>query len=487
MRVPRVVTSTAIAALFFIVIYSIFTSSSGGTPTVKVRTGSGKSVLSTLQPEGTNAADTDARQAPLVSAADAATIAAAVHAAAVASVPVPLQGVEAIKNETLGFGEIILLSLKSRTDRRDAVALMCSLTDIKISRTIDGVQTQDIARKAYPNGPGLKKLLTDKYKPYVGSWRSHMDVLRYIVDNRIETALILEDDVDWDVHLRDQMTAFANGLRSSPSAKLRKPFSADELERAPYGLDWDIIHFAASKVVPPPAPFNTLAKYSDVYRQSTETANNACFAGWFCWREQMKKAGLTEQERYISPSYDTVGLAAIAVSFRGAQRLLYFLSYKELTDTLDNSVSALLQQGYVHGWSVVPPLMAEWKINSITDSDLNTIDLGQIGGPDNSKGKSAGIANSVRKHLSKEFEPQTYWDARKQELEAAKPQAPDRPAEELQGPGTEVEENGKEERKTERKTEAKENESSKQSLTPPPSPPPQEQSPPVKQPATTPA
>ena len=32
---------------------------------------------------------------------------------------------------------------------------------------------------------------------YLGSWRTHMTALKYVVDHGLETALLLEDDVDW--------------------------------------------------------------------------------------------------------------------------------------------------------------------------------------------------------------------------------------------------------------------------------------------------
>lgn len=41
------------------------------------------------------------------------------------------------------------------------------------------------------------------------AWRSHLNVLRRIVDENISSALILEDDVDWDLRIKAQMHDFA--------------------------------------------------------------------------------------------------------------------------------------------------------------------------------------------------------------------------------------------------------------------------------------
>ena len=98
-------------------------------------------------------------------------------------------------NETLGFGAVLLLSLPERTDRQDAVSLISSDSGIRITKTIYSVRGENVSTKARPYGG------TKLSPPYLGSWRTHMNALRYVVDERIETALLLEDDVDWSMFL----------------------------------------------------------------------------------------------------------------------------------------------------------------------------------------------------------------------------------------------------------------------------------------------
>ncbi|KAK9330351.1 hypothetical protein V1520DRAFT_385010 [Lipomyces starkeyi] len=317
-------------------------------------------------------------------------------------------GLQNVQNATLGFGAILMLSLMSRTDRQDAIALIASQCDIKISHVIPGVVSEEINEKAYPWGRGLDKLLTPQYMPYLGSWRSHMNTFKYIIDNKIETALIIEDDVDWDINIKAQLTAFAQALRTS---RLRRPFTDEELERAPYGLDWDIMHLATSKANMAAAPRNkAFIKYNDPYRASSDVANNGCTGpnGWFCWGDIMVYTKLNETQRAIYPSYESVGLSAIAVSYRGAQRLLYYLSYKELVDTLDYSIADLLRKGALRGWTVTPPLLSEWKTHGKSDSDLKKVGLNS-GLPGNMNGVSAGVAHSARKALTENLEGEDYW------------------------------------------------------------------------------
>jgi len=99
----------------------------------------------------------------------------------------------AVHNSTLGFGATVLISLKSRTDRRDSLALIGHAQGITITKTIDAVLGADIVDKAKPDGKAKGSL----DQMHWGSWRSHMDALKYVVDSGVETALILEDDVDW--------------------------------------------------------------------------------------------------------------------------------------------------------------------------------------------------------------------------------------------------------------------------------------------------
>lgn len=55
----------------------------------------------------------------------------------------------------------------------------------------------------------------------------------------METMLILEDDVDFSYNLVDEMQMLSDHMRDNP-LRLQPP-TADEYQRAPYGLDWYVI------------------------------------------------------------------------------------------------------------------------------------------------------------------------------------------------------------------------------------------------------
>lgn len=67
------------------------------------------------------------------------------------------------------------------------------------------------------------------------AWLAHLDLLKHVVQSGLDTALIIEDDVDWDVQVRTQMVQIAEAVRALTET------DADEDADAPYGRDWDVL------------------------------------------------------------------------------------------------------------------------------------------------------------------------------------------------------------------------------------------------------
>lgn len=55
-----------------------------------------------------------------------------------------------VQNETLGFQEIYMISLPTRTDKRDTFAMQAALSSIKYTQ-MDGVDGQMVPSKALPH------------------------------------------------------------------------------------------------------------------------------------------------------------------------------------------------------------------------------------------------------------------------------------------------------------------------------------------------
>ncbi|TQV90780.1 Glycosyl transferase, family 25 [Cordyceps javanica] len=109
-----------------------------------------------------------------------------------------------INNSTLGFEKIYVMGLASRTDRRDGMALQAALSDLSIE-FIDGPAGENISEKAIPTGEDGKHLTGGE----LGCWRGHINALQEIVRLNVTSALILEDDSDWDVRIRTIMQDLA--------------------------------------------------------------------------------------------------------------------------------------------------------------------------------------------------------------------------------------------------------------------------------------
>ncbi|KAF5854720.1 hypothetical protein ETB97_000469, partial [Aspergillus alliaceus] len=114
-----------------------------------------------------------------------------------------------IKNQTLGFEKVFAIGFQGRTDKHDAMTMGASVTGFTI-HWMEAVDPGQMLDKAYPSS--WEKV---RAKPAeVGCWRAHMNVMEYIVSHQIATALIFEDDADWDVSLKSQLVEFARGARA---------------------------------------------------------------------------------------------------------------------------------------------------------------------------------------------------------------------------------------------------------------------------------
>jgi hypothetical protein len=47
-----------------------------------------------------------------------------------------------------------------------------------------------------------------------GSWRAHLNAMQTVVEQELGSALVLEDDLDWDVRIKEQMKDFAKSVRT---------------------------------------------------------------------------------------------------------------------------------------------------------------------------------------------------------------------------------------------------------------------------------
>ena len=140
---------------------------------------------------------------------------------------------KAAMNRTLGFQSIFAITTNT-TWRVQGVEAAANLTGIDVDFF-------------YPREPPDEEVLDFRTSSEgeIGrgkalAWMAHLDMLKHIADEELETALIIEDDVDWDVYVREQMlqVARAFGSRQAVLEGTKKPAAVRGDPKYPYGLDW---------------------------------------------------------------------------------------------------------------------------------------------------------------------------------------------------------------------------------------------------------
>ncbi|CAI9628399.1 unnamed protein product [Alternaria burnsii] len=110
-------------------------------------------------------------------------------------------------NSTLGFGAILALSHPS-SPRRQRLLWAANLTDIEIvipeQKEWEVNDTERLKAKESSLSPGSAK-----------AWLGHLEVLKWFLASDYETALIIEDDTDFDISIRSsQIPLLASAFRS---------------------------------------------------------------------------------------------------------------------------------------------------------------------------------------------------------------------------------------------------------------------------------
>ncbi|KIW22001.1 uncharacterized protein PV07_12599 [Cladophialophora immunda] len=300
-----------------------------------------------------------------------------------------------VQNQTLGFQEIYMISLPERTDKRDAFALQAAFSGISYT-VVDGVHGDEVPSHALPN-------TMDQRSNVVGCWRAHVNVLQRMVREGVSTALIFEDDADWDVALKHQLVQFARGSRFILSAP------GEELATlSPYGDDWDILwlgHCGTSILPDEHRRFFVIPNDPTVepphLRQENYHEPNTSH-----WRTGPDGGSRT---RIVFRSGNAACTAAYAISQKGAKKALYYLSMVPYNDPIDLRLAALCKSK-VKCISPWPQLVGvSWP----TGNAAKWSDIGY--GPDSEatvqEGKSLHLMYSVRQNLPNMLEGQTVFDS----------------------------------------------------------------------------
>lgn len=203
----------------------------------------------------------------------------------------------------------------------------------------------------------------------MGSWRSHLNFARAVVDQRFSTALIMEDNADWDTSLKSQLHLFAQASQYIlDTDRAAKPPQGGK-SWSPYGDDWDLLwlgHCGSS--VKPNDPRRFLIENDATVPAPQRRVNQPL-------RDlvDMDGLGYGNSTRVM---YQTDGgrcTYAYALSQRGARRVLATLSSVRRFDAIDVALSKICrEEPRFKCVSVFPQLMGSYErllSSSSSDSD----------------------------------------------------------------------------------------------------------------------
>lgn len=243
-----------------------------------------------------------------------------------------------ISNRTLGFQEIFVISLPERTDKRDAIGLQASVTNLSLTYET-GVYGADVLAEAKPYG-------MHRSPGEVGCWRSHLNVMQKMVHNQISSVLIFEDDADWDVALKAQMRQFALGSRWLLND------TDSKVPHSPYGDGWDVLWIGHCSMhshksdkrrwvirddptVPPPGFRGSMLQPWDLsYWETAPHGNN--------------------HTRLVFTAGYGFCTASWAVSLAGAEKILYQLSMRPFSQPVDLGVGDMCKDKALNITCIAP-------------------------------------------------------------------------------------------------------------------------------------
>lgn len=230
-----------------------------------------------------------------------------------------------VYNDTLGAQEVFMVSLPSRRDKHDAFSVQALVTNITYT-VVEGVDGESVPKKALPYTMNLKPV-------EIGCWRAHLNIFESILDRKIATAVIFEDDADWDVTFRDQLLQFAKGTRYVTGTEAKGSF----VPHSPYGEDWDVLWIGHCNS----RPTNGDNKRYVLEHDPTVVPVSAR-QGWERpITRYWDKEGSDFKTRVVFRTSDSSCTAAYVVSLKGAQKALYYLSMNPSDQPIDNGLGRM--------------------------------------------------------------------------------------------------------------------------------------------------
>ncbi|KAJ9613431.1 hypothetical protein H2200_003373 [Cladophialophora chaetospira] len=141
------------------------------------------------------------------------------------------------------------------------------------------------------------------------AWLAHLDLLKYVIASGFETAFIVEDDVDFDVRLKEEIRLISDNVRDFVETPAHDP--------RPYGDNWDVLWLGhCGSAIEDGMPL--IRKYRDETRCKTDH-----YSGW---SKHFLRDKLEEDHRLVQTSVQTVCTFGYGVTRQSAPKILKLLA-----------------------------------------------------------------------------------------------------------------------------------------------------------------
>ena len=169
------------------------------------------------------------------------------------------------------------------------------------------------------------------------AWLAHLDLLKYVIASGISSALIVEDDVDWDVNVKTQMRLVSDNVREF--------MQAPATDSSPFGSGWDVLWLGHCG--------DELAEWNIDYADDT-IVDVQIFTGW------SKKYLLTQYlplgHRAVQFVQDAGCTFGYGVTREGSRKILHFLGAGQ-DEAFDVGLMSQCVNGNLKCLTVLPELM----------------------------------------------------------------------------------------------------------------------------------
>lgn len=173
------------------------------------------------------------------------------------------------------------------------------------------------------------------------AWLAHLDILKHVWQSDLDTALIIEDDVDWDVTIREQTVRIAEAVRNLTH-------TYNDNETAPYGRAWDVLWIGHCGEY-------WEDRIETIVYEDTGVCPHDKYVGWA--KNYVDR--LPDHRRSVYWSLNPVCSFAYGVSGEGARKILTHLGGAQ-DEAFDVSMMHFCQQRVLNCISVVPEVMHQY-------------------------------------------------------------------------------------------------------------------------------